>query len=177
MKIYLVGYMGAGKSTLGKKLAEAMELDFIDLDEAFESKFHVSISSFFEKYGEEAFRKLEQQLLHETGNLTHCVISTGGGTPCYGDNMNWMCSSGVTLYLEVPEEELAKRLKASHKKRPLLAANDDDFEDALGDHLRKRALYYSDAQIIIRGDNPDMEELKNEIYSTMLRRPAPPAAE
>ena len=90
MNIYLIGYMYSGKTTLGHKLAVKLGYQWLDLDQVFEQVFHTSIPIFFKRYGEEAFRKLEQKLLHETANNDNTVISTGGGTPCFFDNIQWI---------------------------------------------------------------------------------------
>ena len=87
MKYYLVGYMYCGKSTFGRKLAEDKGMDYLDLDRAFEARFHYTVPMFFERFGEEAFRKLETQMLHSTADLDNVVVSCGGGTPCHSGNI------------------------------------------------------------------------------------------
>ena len=91
--------MYSGKTTIGRKLAECLDTRFVDLDQLFEEHYHTSIPLFFNRYGEDAFRKLEQLMLHSTHTLNHVVISTGGGTPCFFDNMEWINAHGISVYL------------------------------------------------------------------------------
>ena len=90
MRIYLIGYMASGKSNLGQLLAEKLGYSFIDLDYLFEERFRISVLDFFEKYDEDGFRKIERSILHETLEQDDVVISTGGGTPCFFDNMHFI---------------------------------------------------------------------------------------
>ena len=106
-RIFLIGYMGAGKTTVGKALAKSMDLSFIDLDVYIENRFRKQISSIFAEKGEDGFRKIEQNMLHEVSDFEDCVISTGGGTPCFFDNMEYMKQHGTTVYLQVSVDELA----------------------------------------------------------------------
>lgn len=99
MRIFLIGFMGCGKSTLGKKLATKLGYDFIDLDYQLEKQMGTSIGNYFAANGEEAFRKLESKTLKEFDYPINGVIATGGGTPCYFDNMDWMNSNGITIYM------------------------------------------------------------------------------
>ena len=110
MRLYLIGFMASGKSTFGKCLAKQNAQRFIDLDEQIEQRIGMSISAFFEKKGEAAFRKIESDVLKETVDLEDCIIATGGGTPCFSDNLAWMKKNGTTLWLNIPLEILVKRL-------------------------------------------------------------------
>ena len=112
--------MGSGKSTLGRQLSGLLKAGFSDIDELFEARYHVSINDFFEKYGETTFRDIERELLLETARLENTIISTGGGTPCSKDNMNFIRNNGISVYLRMTTEELAGRLKNLRRKRPLL---------------------------------------------------------
>jgi len=126
MKIYLVGFMASGKSVIGRKLAHELGFSFIDLDEEFERKYRITISSFFQKYGEPEFRILEHKILLETKNIDNHVISTGGGTPCFHDNMTFIKENGVSIYLKVSTPTLIHRLVNSRKSRPVLKMSSPD---------------------------------------------------
>jgi shikimate kinase len=126
MLIYLTGYMGSGKTTAGLKLAVKMGYAFADLDVMIENKFKITISQFFSKYGEPAFRKVEREVLIETFSYNNTVIATGGGTPCYTDNMELINQHGVSVYIKIPEKALFQRLFNSKKKRPLLLGKTDE---------------------------------------------------
>ncbi|PIF03266.1 MAG: shikimate kinase, partial [Draconibacterium sp.] len=109
MRIYLIGYMGCGKSTLGKKLAQKLEMQFIDMDCFIEERNYKSIAQIFEGYGEETFRKKEQKALKELSEFTNVVIATGGGAPVFFDNIEVMNQTGITIFIDVTTEELVKR--------------------------------------------------------------------
>ena len=100
-RIFLIGYMGAGKTTLGKAFARAMGLAFVDLDWYIEERFHKTIRQIFSERGEDGFRELEKRMLHEAGDFEDVVISVGGGTPCFFDNMDYMNQTGETVFLDV----------------------------------------------------------------------------
>jgi len=150
MLIYLVGYMASGKTYTGPRLAEALGYGFIDLDEMFENKYRIGIQKFFHKYGESAFRPLERELLHSTFQLVRHVISTGGGTACFFDNMQLMNEHGLTVYLKQSAEALFQRLKLSKKPRPLIKnGRDEELRRQIEDHLAERIPYYEQARIIV----------------------------
>ncbi len=153
MQIFLTGYMGVGKSTLGKKLAGRLSLGFVDLDNYFEEKFKTSITLFFERFGEDMFRKLENEILVEIiENYREHVISTGGGTPCYFNNMELMNSHGATIYLKLPAAMLSHRLLNSpfRYKRPRLKGLDkDSMLLTVTAHLAERETFYNRAKLII----------------------------
>jgi len=150
MRIYLVGYMGSGKSTVSHKLAQLLGYTRFDLDELFEQRFKITIPEFFRKYDEVLFRRLESQLLKETSVLDNVVIATGGGTPCYYDNMEWMNTLGITIFLEMGVNAIISRIINSKKKRPLLLnKSDDELYTYIHDHLRHRNIFYTQAKIIV----------------------------
>lgn len=160
MKIYLIGYMSSGKSTLGKTLANRLQLKFIDIDEAFEAKYHISINDFFVKFGEEKFRELEHQLLISFANIEDTVISTGGGTPCYYNNIDIINENGISIYLKLHPKSIISRLKASKKQRPLIKDMENQtFEDYIENHLNSREIFYNKAQHIIKSENLTINEL------------------
>jgi shikimate kinase len=169
MKIFIIGYMGSGKSTLGPKLADEMNLPFLDLDHEFESRYKITISDFFSKYGEKQFREIEKNLLFEICNQDDFVLATGGGTPCFDRNIEFMNSKGITVYLKVPVEILIKRLKVSPRRRPILKTLDsNDYEKQLQDHLKLREPVYMQAHIIIDGSIHDSAGISEIIRKKAL---------
>jgi len=141
--------MGSGKSGLGRKLAGMLCYDFIDLDEIFEERYRISVLDFFEKYGEEYFRKMERGLLLETTERDKTVISTGGGTPCFRDNMEIIRKAGTSVYLRYTPAELTERLKKIKKQRPLLKGRDPArLGEWITGHLEEREKFYLRANYI-----------------------------
>ena len=114
MLIFLIGFMGCGKTTLGRKLASRLEYDFIDLDHVLEAEVGMSIAEYFSSFGEDAFRKLESEVLKKMDYPEHAVVSTGGGLPCFFDHMEWMNAHGKTVYIKLSPKTLADRLE--HEK-------------------------------------------------------------
>ena len=145
----MIGYMGAGKTTLGKSLARHLGLEFIDLDWYIENRFHQSVSQLFATRGEEGFRKIEQNMLHEVAEFEDVVISAGGGTPCFFDNMEYMNQQGLTVYLKATPEILRTHLRMGKQKRPLIAQkNDEELDIFIRESLDKRESYYNPARLI-----------------------------
>jgi len=157
MKIYLVGFMGCGKTTMGKRLATYCGFSFADMDELFEAKHNCTINYYFEQYGEEAFRKEELIILKETISLENTVIATGGGTPCFHNNMDLILSHGICIYLEMPPKALYNRLKNSQSQRPLLQF--DNLLENIANLLVQREPYYKKANIIISGLDVNISNL------------------
>ncbi|MGE4287310.1 MAG: shikimate kinase [Salinivirgaceae bacterium] len=160
MRIYLLGYMGCGKSTIGKKLAKTLGFPFIDLDEQIEQQAGKTIVAIFEEDGEAVFRKIEQQALHQTFELENAVIATGGGAACYADNMDQMRVNGVTVYIELPAKALANRLKNAAEKRPLLKNKNEAEQLAfIEEALLVREPYYRRACVIVNGIDLNVKTL------------------
>ena len=148
-RIILIGYMGAGKTTLGKVLARELNLEFIDLDWYIENRFHQSVSQLFATRGEEGFRQIERNLLHEVAEFENVIISSGGGTPCFFDNMEYMNTQGLTVYLKASPETLRTHLRMGKQRRPLVAGkNDEELDAFIRESLDKREPYYNQAQIV-----------------------------
>ena len=126
IRIFLIGYMGAGKTTLGKAFAREMGLTFIDLDWYIEEPFHKTVSQLFTERTEDGFRELEKKMLHEVAEFEDVVIATGGGTPCFFDNVDYMNSVGETVFLDFDIRVLFRRLKVAKQQRPLLANKTDE---------------------------------------------------
>ena len=152
-RIFLIGYMGAGKTTLGKAFSRELGLTFIDLDWYIEERFHKTVQQLFSERGEQGFRELEQKMLHEVAEFEDVVISAGGGTPCFFDNMDYMNACGDFVFLQVEPEVLFHRLKVAKQQRPLLAnKSDEELMNFICEALQKRHPFYSQAKFLFRGD-------------------------
>lgn len=160
MLIFLIGYMGSGKTTAGKKLAQALGYEFVDVDDLIELKEGKTIAQLFDAEGEDCFREIEKQVLQATFNKNNAVISTGGGAPCFFDNMEQMNKHGKTIYIELEPRVLAERLKNEKNERPLIKNKTDEkllsFIEAT---LAKRNPYYKKAQKIVEGANLTVDDL------------------
>lgn len=154
MNIYLIGFMGSGKSYTGQQLATALDLPFVDLDERIEQAEKRSIGQIFESEGESYFRNLEAQLLRATAAEGPAVISCGGGTPCFHQNMDWINANGLSIYLKASVQLLAKRLKKGQEHRPLIRGfNTTELEWFIAERLEQREFYYNQAEIVIVQDD------------------------
>ena len=157
MKYYLVGYMYCGKSTFGRRLAAEKGMAYLDLDRAFEARYHYTVPMFFSRFGEDAFRKLETQLLHTTADMDNMVIATGGGTPCHSGNMDFILANGIAVYLRMPVDALVQRALRSHNPRPLLhGLPESELRSIIAKQLKEREGIYLRAQMIIDGTDPQM---------------------
>jgi len=154
MRIYLVGYMGSGKSTLGRKIADLTGMNFIDLDKYIEERCFKSIPLIFEEEGETGFREKEQHSLHEVVHFENVVISTGGGTPCFFDNMELMNKTGITIYISPDIKTLACRIVKSKTERPLITGKShEELLSFIEEALKTRSPFYEQAQIILSEEN------------------------
>lgn len=150
MIIYLIGYMGAGKTTFGKQIARKLGMTFVDSDDYIIDKFHSSINDIFKIHGEKEFRKMEREALEEISLQENAVVATGGGLPCFYDNMAYMKKHGICVYLKVDENELADRLDSIKASRPLLKDKSrEELKQSVHDMLQTRELYYNRANIIV----------------------------
>jgi shikimate kinase len=147
-RIYLVGFMGSGKSHVGFQLGEQLGLPFLDLDRRIEIEQRKSIGDIFAQEGPERFRQIERQVLHDTCYYPPYVIATGGGAPCFFDNMEWMNRHGLTLFLDVPEDILLERLLLGRAHRPLLLGKSrQELADYIQTTLAARRPYYEQAAV------------------------------
>ena len=164
-RIFLTGYMGAGKTTLGRALAAEIGVPFIDLDHYIEKRYCKTIAQLFAERGEEGFREIERRMLHEVGEFEDVIISTGGGTPCFFDNIEYMNAQGTTVYLDVPVERLFIRLSIARNKRPLIKEkNDEELLAFITEQLAKRAPHYSKAQYSFKADRlEDSIQVKDSV--------------
>ncbi len=161
MRIYLLGMMGCGKSTVGKKLANKLLYDFYDLDDLIEFKIGTTIADFFEKEGEERFRLIEQETLRETFAFENAVISAGGGTPCFFNNIDEINKNGLSCYLQAEVGVLLSRLKGAVEQRPLLKSlgSEENIGEYLAKLLEKREAFYLQASKIVPAIDVNAEKL------------------
>ncbi|MEI8225587.1 MAG: shikimate kinase, partial [Bacteroidota bacterium] len=159
-RVYIIGFMGSGKSTAGKKLASLLGWSFIDLDKRIEEQAGKTIPEIFSQQGEDYFRNVEAEVLKNLMSQTNIVISTGGGTPCHGDNMDHMLETGLTLYLKLTPGQLKNRLSESTGKRPLIKDLDEDsLLSFIEEKLALREKWYNRAEITVEGINLDISLL------------------
>ena len=145
--IIIIGYMGAGKTTVGKALAKDLGVMFYDLDWYIESRMRKTVKQIFDEVGEEGFRKIEHNMLHEVAEFENVVVSCGGGTPCFFDNMDYMNGHGQTVFLDVHPDILFNRLRVATHQRPILQGKtDEELRAFIADALEKRAPFYVQAR-------------------------------
>ena len=145
--IIIIGYMGAGKTTIGKALAQDLGIMFYDLDWYIESRMRKTVKQIFDEVGEDGFRQIEHNMLHEVAEFENIVLSCGGGTPCFFDNMEYMNQCGKTVYLKASPEVLHAHLKMGKGVRPLLLGKTpEEVEVFIRGQLRKREIFYSKAK-------------------------------
>lgn len=158
--IYLIGFMASGKSKIGKKLADHLGYRFVDLDQEIEEKEKRSIQEIFEQVGEEAFRKIESEVLKETPTKEHTVIALGGGTPCSESNIAFIRSYGTSIYLKLDPEILIGRLRQIKESRPLTKSKSDlEIKTMVYDLLDHRSFYYEQADLILEDNHPTVNKL------------------
>lgn len=153
--IFLVGFMGSGKTTLGRNLAKTLGYEFLDIDIFIENRFHATVREIFNQNGEEEFRKIEHRVLHEIAEFENVIVACGGGTPCFFDNMSFMNSKGTTVYLKTSHERLMIRLTLprAKAKRPLLASKtNEEIDIYVRNALEKREPIYGKALITFNSD-------------------------
>ncbi len=166
-KIYLLGFMGAGKTSVGRMLARELAYDFADMDEEIEKSVGKSVQDIFSIKGEEWFRAKEREVLHLLGGMKkNMVISTGGGAPCFGDNMDFINSTGTSVYLKMTPGDLARRLINSKKQeRPLIKnMNGQELLEFIVAKLGEREAFYLKSQLIVPAESITIPDLKNKIF-------------
>lgn len=169
MKIVLVGYMGSGKSTIGKEISKIVGIPFYDLDEVIEKREQKSIKNIFETKGEIYFRKIEHEILNNflEGN-DDFILALGGGTPCYANNHVFLQNKDISsFYLKMSVEALVSRLKNEKEKRPIIAnLSNEDLDEFVRKHLFDRNYYYLQSKHIISTENKSVKEISDEIIAT-----------
>ena len=145
-RILLIGFMAAGKTTLGKALAHDLGLQFVDLDHYIESRYRCTVSQLFAERGEEGFRQIERNMLHEVAEFEDVIIAAGGGTPCFYDNMDYMNAQGITVFLEASVDVIHTRLTIARIQRPLVKGKTaEELRQYITDLLEQRLPYYTRA--------------------------------
>ncbi|MDX8341416.1 shikimate kinase [Draconibacterium sp. IB214405] len=164
MRIYLIGYMGCGKSRLGRLLSEHMGVQFVDMDDYIEERNCRTIPQIFAEDGEDGFRKIERKALEELSEFTDVIIATGGGAPCFFDNVDVMNKSGKTIFLNIDPAILADRLMKSKTERPLIKGKSrDELVVFIDDTLKKRKEFYSKARFEITEPDLSLDEIQDMI--------------
>ncbi len=162
--IFFTGFMGCGKTRWGQKLAAHLGYACIDLDHVLEAQVGMTIAEYFSSFGEDAFRKLESDVLKQTAYPENAVVSTGGGLPCFFDNMDWMNAHGKTVYIQLSPKTLMDRLEKGKAKRPVLQGKQgDELLDFITFKLSEREPYYLQAQYIANGIDMSVEYLERLI--------------
>lgn len=165
MRFFLIGFMGTGKTHWGRLWAAEKGLHFFDLDEEVEKKHGLPVAEIFEKSGEEQFRNWEKEALHAFGEKDNFILSCGGGTPCFFDNMKWMNEQGITLYLKTPPPVLAARLMKEKDHRPLVKyKNESELESYISQKLTEREKFYTAAKIIL-----ETEYIAGQSFDQIIR--------
>ncbi len=166
IKVFLIGFMGAGKTTLGNALAKDLKVPFYDLDWFIERRYKKSVGEIFAESGEQTFREIERDMLHEVGEFDNVIIACGGSTPLFFDNMDYMLRMGQTLYLKVTNETLYRRLREARSLRPLISnKNDEELRVFIANEVERREKGYLRAVFTFSGDRLESEL---EIEETIL---------
>jgi shikimate kinase len=167
--IFFIGFMGCGKTTWSRKLAAHLGYDFIDLDQVLEEQAGMTIAEYFATHGEESFRILESEVLKQTPYSQSTIVSTGGGLPCFFDNMAWMKAHGKTVYIKLSPKTLVDRLERSKHKRPLLNEKQgDELLAFITERLAEREVYYLQADYIANGISLSVEYLTDLISGSSI---------
>jgi len=164
MRIFLIGFMGSGKTTLGKELSKDLNLKFIDLDRYIEYKIGMTITDIFNNKGENKFRRIEKESLLEVSQEKNVVIATGGGTPCFYNNMQKILDCGISIYLKIEIEDLLKRFKKNRKGRPLIQNKSiNEIATYIKNKLPERDNFYKKSNYTIDAKDINMEIIKEKI--------------
>lgn len=166
MLIFLVGYMGCGKSTIGRSLSKKLGMRFLDTDTQLEQRCGKSVSEIFASEGEERFRELEREALSEAASEKDAVVATGGGAPCFFDNMEAMNRAGVTVYFKMGAEKLAARLEHGKAKRPLLRGKSGpELIGFIRENIGRREPFYLKSKLIINCDGVSDDYIAEHVAS------------
>lgn len=165
MRIFLVGFMGCGKTSIGRKLAISLGFEFIDLDAYIERKTGITIREIFKTDGEDQFRNYEHKSLIELNNIDNLVVATGGGAPCFSGNMELINKSGLSIYIDMDPLSLTNRLKNSTKERPLISGKSEkELLEFIETSLEQRKKFYQKSKITVQGLNADLNLILKKIH-------------
>lgn len=156
--LFIIGCPACGKSTFGRALARKTGYEFIDLDRYIENRFRTTVSKIFATHGEAEFRRMEGFMLREVGEFENAIIACGGGTPCFGDNMEWMLAHGRVIWLDTSPDVLASRVKLSDRRPMFHGLDENETAAKIRELLAARTPVYERAHIIISGDQLDTRE-------------------
>lgn len=160
MRIFLIGFMGSGKTTIGRQLAKQLGLSFIDQDSLIESKMHMTVSEIFATHGEEFFRQTERAVLDELSERENIVVATGGGAPCFEGNIDLMNNTGITIYLKTSPGVLAARLRNANSTRPLIAGKSEpELLAYINTKLTEREPFYEKARLSIDANSLSPDDI------------------
>lgn len=167
--LYIIGFMGSGKTTTGKRLASLLNWSFADLDNKIEEHTGLKIAEIFSLYGEDHFREVEAEVLRSLVTDSDTVISTGGGTPCFGSNMEFMLKTGMTIYLKLTPVQLVSRLNRSSDERPLIKnLSGESLLTFIDEKLSFREKWYAKSYLVIDGFDLDISALKLRVKSHFM---------
>ena len=167
-RLIFIGYMGAGKTTVGKDMAKQLGMSFYDLDWYIENRMRKKVKQIFDERGEEGFRIIERNMLHEVAEFEDVVISCGGGTPCFFDNMEYLNQQGETVYLRGTPETLFRHLKMGKGVRPLLLnKTDDELMQYIRENVTKREEFYMKAKHIVNIPVMENDDKINETINSV----------
>lgn len=174
MKLFLTGYMGTGKTTVGRLLAKKFNWSFIDVDNFIENRYHKTVNAIFEEKGEAAFREIERHVLQEISSFEKVVVSTGGGLPCFFDNMDLMNRTGITIYLKSNVNDLVDRLNTEKHTRPLIRGKSpQELKDFVDANLKKREPFYKKSRFTFDvkkcATRKELNYWVEEIFVTILK--------
>jgi shikimate kinase len=163
--------MSSGKTTVGRYLARKTDMEFIDIDEAFENRFKMSITSFFDLFGEAKFRELEHQILLDCLKNEHAIIATGGGTPCFFDNMQLINNNGISVYLKLHPNSIVSRLLHTKKQRPLLKnLKPDELAEYVNQQIAYREDFYQQSNFIFTLENKKPIDVYNLLNACLIEK-------
>ncbi len=171
--MFIIGYMASGKTTFGRALARRTGMQFIDLDFYIEQRFRKSITDIFSEKGEEEFRRMETEMLREAGEFEGVIVSCGGGTPCFHNNMDYMLSKGDVVWLEASPERITERLMINSSRRPLMRGKTpEEIRMAVDEGLAKRIPFYSKANIRFNGEElEDRRQIDRTVNAFLEKHP------
>lgn len=168
VKIYLIGFMASGKTWLGIRLAKELGFSFIDLDANIEQQSGKTIGELFDEFGESGFRKLEREELLRTKTEKNCVIATGGGTPCFFDNMDWMNENGITVFINPPLKIIKERLNGSGTRPLVKGMKEEELEAFIVSKMAERQTYYNRSHLCLEPLNDSEKHL--QVLADYLKR-------